>query len=60
MADSPEVEHTLRNHLAIILGFSEILMREASPEDPRLQDFKEIYKAAQAAVELVNEKGMRS
>ena len=43
MADSPEVEHTLRNHLAIILGFSEILMREASPEDPRLQDFKEIY-----------------
>ena len=60
MADSPDAEHTLRNHLAIILGFSAILMREASPEDPRLQDFKEIYKAAQAAVQLVNEKGMKS
>jgi signal transduction histidine kinase len=61
MTDSHEVEHTLKNYLAIILGFSEILLQEASPDDPRLDDFREIHKAAQAAVRLVNEKwGQRS
>ena len=58
MGNPPPAEHTLRNQLAIILGFSEILMREASPEDPRLPDFEEIYKAAQVAVQLVNDKGL--
>ena len=57
MTDSNEVEHTLKNYLAIILGFSEILLHEAEPDDPRLGDFREIHKAAQAAVRLVNEKG---
>jgi signal transduction histidine kinase len=56
MTDPHQLEHALRNYLAIILGFSEILLQEAAPEDPRLEDFQEIHKAALAAVRLVHEK----
>jgi signal transduction histidine kinase len=51
----PDFEHTLKNHLAVILGFAEILMHEASPDDPRLEDFRQIHQAAEAAVRLLNE-----
>jgi hypothetical protein len=56
MTDPRELEHTLKNYLAIILGFSELLVQGAAPDDPRLQDFREIHNAAVAAVRLVHEK----
>lgn len=30
-------------------------MHEASPDDPRLDDFRQIHQAAEAAVRLLNE-----
>jgi signal transduction histidine kinase len=54
MTKSRDLEHTLKNHLAIILGFSELLLQEAAPDDPRRDDLEEIHKAATAAVEIVS------
>lgn len=45
--------HDLRNQLAIIRGFSEILLADAADDDPRRGDFEEIHKAAVAALNLV-------
>ena len=50
---SPDVEHALRNHLAIILGYAELLLQDAAADDPRREDIEEIMKAAQAALNLV-------
>ncbi len=45
--------HDFKNQLAIILGFSDILLAEAAPSDPRRGDFKEIHTAATAALDLL-------
>jgi len=45
--------HDFKNHLAIILGFSEILLAEAEAADPRRGDLEEIHKAARAALDLL-------
>jgi signal transduction histidine kinase len=54
MTKPRELEHTLKNYLAIILGFSELLLQEAAPDDPRREDLHEIHKAATAAVRIVS------
>ena len=54
MTKPRELEHTLKNYLAIILGFSELLLQDAAPDDPRREDLEEIHKAATAAVDLVS------
>jgi hypothetical protein len=54
--NQPDAEHALRNHLAIILGYAELLLQDAAPDDPRREDFEEIVKAARAAVQLVGPK----
>ena len=56
---APDVEHALRNHLAIILGYAELLLQDAAPDDPRRDDFEEILKAARAALTLVSGKDDR-
>ncbi len=56
MTEREELEHALRNYLAIILGFSDVLLREAAPDDPRRNDLDEIHKAALAAVRIVSGK----
>jgi signal transduction histidine kinase len=57
MTNPRQLEHNLKNHLAIILGFTELLLQEAAPDDPRREDFEEIHKAAATAVELVSALG---
>jgi hypothetical protein len=57
MTNPRELEHNLKNHLAIILGFAELLLQDSAPDDPRRDDFTEIHKAAAAAVELVSALG---
>ena len=42
------------NYLAIIIGFSELLLQEAGADDPRRADIEEIHRAATAAVILVS------
>jgi len=41
-----DTEHAVKNHLAVILGFSELLLAETPPEDSRHDDLKEIHHAA--------------
>lgn len=45
--------HDFKNQLSIILGFSEILLADAAAGDPRRADLEEIYKAAVAALDLI-------
>ena len=56
---SSDAEHALRNHLAIILGYAELLLQDAAAEDPRRGDIEEIVKAARAALSLVTAKDDR-
>jgi len=44
-----ELVHRMNNHLAIILGFCELLLEDLPHEDTRRADVGEIQKAASAA-----------
>lgn len=54
MADEPtredHVVHTFKNHLAIIIGFSDLLLSEMADDDPRRKDVTEINRAGRAAL----------
>ena len=50
-----ETEHTLKNHLAVILGYCELLLSEAPAEDPRQLDLAEMHRAATAMMSIVRE-----
>ncbi len=54
--DAPDLGHAIRNHLAIILGFTELLLQDAGDDDPRRTDYQEIHKAATAALRLLSDK----
>lgn len=54
VTDETEFEHELKNHLAIILGYADLLLEEMPADDPRTEDLTEIHKAATAAVALLN------
>jgi signal transduction histidine kinase len=49
-----KARHDFKNQLAIIRGFSEILVAELEEGDPRRRDVEEIYKAAVAALTLLD------
>lgn len=53
MTDDDKTRHDFKNHLGIILGFSEILLAEAPAGDPHRGDLEEIRKAATAALDLL-------
>jgi signal transduction histidine kinase len=57
VSDKSEFEHELKNYLAIILGYTDLLIDEMPGDDPRLEDLNEIHKAATAAVALLNSHG---
>ena len=52
MTDDDKSRHDFKNQLAIILGFSEILLAEAAG-DPRRRDLEEIHRAAVTALDLL-------
>lgn len=52
-SDADKSRHDFKNQLAIIRGFSEILIAETSLADPRRRDLEEIYKAAVTALQLL-------
>jgi signal transduction histidine kinase len=54
MTDDETIRHDFKNQLAIIRGFSEILLGEARADDPRRRDFQEIYKASVTALALLD------
>jgi len=42
----PTTEHAIKNHLAVIVGFCELLLDETPPDDSRHADLQEILHAA--------------
>lgn len=60
MADETEFDQTLKNYLAVILGFAELLIEGMSADDPRFEDLREIQKTARDAIALVDRKGKSS
>jgi two-component system, cell cycle sensor histidine kinase and response regulator CckA len=49
------VAHDLNNLLAPIIGYSELLMADFEPDDPRAESVEEIQKAGERAKELVQQ-----
>ena len=45
--------HTFKNHLAIIIGFADLVLSEMAEDDPRRMDVLEIHRAAHAALALL-------
>jgi hypothetical protein len=60
VADEADFEHALKNYIAIILGYADLLLDDMAPDDPRLPDVREIHKAATAAVALLNSRSSSS
>ena len=50
----PEAIHLLSNHLAVIVGFVELMLADAAPGDSHFRDLSEIRMAAVAAANLIN------
>ena len=51
----PEVIHRLKNQLAIVVGFSQLLLEEFPTTDQRRADLLALYEAAQNAFATVPE-----
>jgi signal transduction histidine kinase len=47
--------HDLKNHLTIILGFSELVLENTRDDDPRKADLHEISSAAARALTLARQ-----
>ena len=47
-----ETEHTIKNHLAVIAGFCELLLAEMAPGDPHRTDLEEIGRSAGALIAI--------
>ena len=50
---SPADIHVLSNHLAVIIGFVELMIADAAPGQPHLNDLLEVRAAAVAAANLI-------
>jgi hypothetical protein len=50
-----EVVHRLKNHIAIIVGFCDLLLAEVAEDDPHRADILEVHKAAREAMALLPE-----
>ena len=53
MEPPPTIAHELKNRLAIIIGYSQLLVESLPPEDPRHADAAEVLEAARQAAELL-------
>ena len=51
--DEARHRHDFKNQLAIIAGFSELLLAQADERDPRRADYLEIHRAAAVALDLL-------
>ncbi len=49
------VAHDFNNMLSVILGYSDIALKQLSPSDPIYDDISEIHKAGQRSAELTNQ-----
>ena len=58
MLDS-DTEHAVKNHVAVIVGFSELLLAQIGPEDSRHNDVAEIHRAARQLMTIFRREGRR-
>ena len=49
----PELLHRLRNHLAVVVSYADLLLQEMPDNDPRRGDVLEIRDAGRAASDLL-------
>ena len=54
--DDP-VRHALKNHLSVVIGFCDLLLRDFPADTGPGQDIAEVRRSAHAALELVNRLG---
>ena len=47
-----ETEHTIKNHLAVIAGFCELLLGDMPEDDPRHADLQEINRSVHALMAM--------
>jgi hypothetical protein len=57
--ESIDIIHRLKNHLAIIVGYCDLLIPEFEEGDRRRADFLEVHKAGQEAMALIPELARR-
>lgn len=50
----PATEHTLKNYLAVIVGYCDLLLGETPPEDPRHADLADMQRAAKSALSILD------
>ena len=50
MTEDDKARHDFKNQLAIIQGFTEILLAETAADNPHRRDLEEIHKAALTAL----------
>jgi hypothetical protein len=50
-----EIIHALKNHLTIVVGFSELLLSDTPVDDPRHADLADVNKAAREAMAILPE-----
>jgi hypothetical protein len=55
MTDHDKSRHDFKNQLAIIQGFTEILIADTPAGDQRSRDLAEIHKAAITALKLLDD-----
>jgi hypothetical protein len=48
-----EVIHRLKNHLAIIVGFADLVIAESAEDDPHRTDLMELQTAARDAMAMM-------
>jgi hypothetical protein len=48
-----EVVHQLKNHLAIIVGYCDLLIADTADDDPRKADLLDVHKAARDAMAVM-------
>jgi hypothetical protein len=54
-----EVIHRFKNHLAVVISFTDLLLLELPEDDPHRPDVVEIHKAGRAAMDLIPELAKR-
>jgi hypothetical protein len=54
-----EMIHRLKNHLAIVVGFADLVVAETPEGDPRFADLLEIQKAARDALAMMADVDLR-
>lgn len=55
----PDLLHQLKNHLAVIVGFCDLLLAECTDTDPRRADIAEVHRAGREAMALMPELSRR-